>query len=82
MDRDDLRGALRRHQKRMHRVDDIDVAGKSLDRWPLQAVPGQVQKGDRDARVDDRHAGNRPRRQAILPGAREEHEVVVRRQLT
>ena len=42
VDGDDLRGAPRRHQQRVHGVRDVDAAGKRLDRRPLQPVPGEV----------------------------------------
>ena len=51
----------------MHGVDDVDLAGERLDGRPLQTMPGEIEEGHRNTRVDDLKAGNHIGRQAILP---------------
>ena len=42
-----------RHQQRVHRVRDVDGAGKRFDRRPLQPMPREVEERHRDAGIDD-----------------------------
>ncbi len=78
--RDDLRGALRGHEERVHRVHDVDVAGERFDGRPLEAMPRQVEKRDRNPGIDDRRARDDAGREPVLPGAGEEHQAVAWRQ--
>ena len=63
----DLRRAPGGQEQRVHGVNDVDFAGESLNRRPLQTMPREVEEGHWNAGVDDLKAGNHIGRQAVLP---------------
>ena len=79
VDGDDLRGALSGHQERMHGVDDVDfAANRSRSSGHSSRCQARLRKVTGTRASTTGTPGIDIRRQAILPGAREEHEMVVR----
>ncbi len=76
----DLRRRSRGQQQRVRRVGDVVfTAGNGLDRRPAQPVPGKVQRRHRNPPIGDADSGQFCRkigREPILPGAREEGNLV------
>ena len=54
---------------------DVGGTGEAFDRRPSEPVPGEVERADRDARIDDAGVGD-PAVQAVLPGARKQRQRV------
>ena len=81
VDRDRLGGGAGRHQERMERVGDVGGSGDHLDRRPFQAVPGEVERLDRNARVHVGGTRDPIGLEPVLPRAREQDEAVGREQL-
>ena len=78
VDGHDLRRPARRHQERMRRMHDIDRSRQHFRRRPLVAMPEIIQHADGDAPVDHARTGFilDACRRAVLPGAREEQDLV------
>ena len=54
----ELRRVARRHQQRVHGMSDVEpTAREQLHRWPLQPVPGEVERPHWDPAIDSRREG-------------------------
>ena len=75
---DDLCSVTRRHEERMRRVSDVDVACEHFSRWPLEPMPQVIQNTNRDTPIDHSTTGlaGDVSRRSIFPGAGEEEDLI------
>jgi hypothetical protein len=84
VNRDNLRSSAGRHQERMRRVCDVDIACQHFRGRPLEPMPYVIQNANRDAPIDYSSTGlvGDISCRSIFPGAREEENLIaIRRRI-
>jgi hypothetical protein len=78
VDRDRLRRDTTRHEERMSGVGDLRRPGEAFDRGPSKPMPGEIEQPDGHPRIDRLDSADIRDIEAIFPGARERHDLILR----